>query len=485
MKKFILVLAAVLAVSILIITLVNSTLSKMAHYDAEKLVIIPGTYKTEWVVTESRSMSGTTFDPPLTSKVPRSIKRIPSFISKKPLFGSVMIRYDFTSSYDGTFLALDESKGTGTGYDTLYLDMNGNCDLSDDSRVLESTDSDGKKIYHCPPIPFNVIYPKSKNTTPVSMDVEIDGKSKVPDSYMLGLRGYWKGKLKTNKGDLSFKLIDETENGSFADTPAKMLSRDQEAGDSVQFICDDNRRFHRCTNSYLDIHTCDLSTGVNIAGRLYNLKASISGDSLVISEYKGPKAQIKLKLEKIGPKSIKDVGFFIQGDTARNYFSGNTVALVPAGKFRLENVSIGAARDAKADWDIECSIEKILSAPENQTTNVPVGGKPYLTITEPKSGLVLKRGATMDIASSVRFSAGGELSGMSVSGKGTTDFGEEKIVLKNSKGIVVQRWDPMTISLSGAKLPDNIKPGKYKLEVSRDTGPFGGILTASRDIIVK
>jgi hypothetical protein len=63
-----------------------------------------------------------------------SVKRYPAFRSGKPLYGSFHIggvSAEYKSGYDYAF-ALDESAGTGCGYDRIYLDTNLNGDLTDD-----------------------------------------------------------------------------------------------------------------------------------------------------------------------------------------------------------------------------------------------------------------------------------------------------------------------------------------------------------------
>jgi hypothetical protein len=83
-----------------------------------------------------------------------AVSAYPVFVSKKPLYGSV--RFPGQDHLDRSgpeyFFALDESKGTGTGYDLLYFDANRNRDLTDDpplvSRLPWPTNSilDGAKL---------------------------------------------------------------------------------------------------------------------------------------------------------------------------------------------------------------------------------------------------------------------------------------------------------------------------------------------------
>ena len=57
------------------------------------------------------------------------VKAYPSFVSELPLFGSVSL----AGEDPPTRFAIDESEGTGSGYDRMYLDRNRNLDLTDDA----------------------------------------------------------------------------------------------------------------------------------------------------------------------------------------------------------------------------------------------------------------------------------------------------------------------------------------------------------------
>ena len=62
------------------------------------------------------------------------VKAHPSFASKAPVYGSVRFadKPNETNSANVFYFAVDESRGTGKGYDRLYLDANQDLDLRDD-----------------------------------------------------------------------------------------------------------------------------------------------------------------------------------------------------------------------------------------------------------------------------------------------------------------------------------------------------------------
>ncbi len=66
----------------------------------------------------------------------------PAFSSSRPLYGLIRVDMELGEEQSGTpyRFALDESGGTGTGYDRLYVDLNLNASLADESPVTALKD---------------------------------------------------------------------------------------------------------------------------------------------------------------------------------------------------------------------------------------------------------------------------------------------------------------------------------------------------------
>jgi len=77
------------------------------------------------------------------------VKRYPAFKSDKPLYGSFQIGGVYTEPKAGYHYAcaLDESGGTGVGYDRIYIDTNLNGDLTDDPCCLPMKDVPAKALF--------------------------------------------------------------------------------------------------------------------------------------------------------------------------------------------------------------------------------------------------------------------------------------------------------------------------------------------------
>lgn len=70
------------------------------------------------------------------------VKRYPQFTSARPGFGEFTIENAGSPGQEGTYyFAVDEAGGTGVGYDTVYLDANGDLDLTDDKPAKIHTPS--------------------------------------------------------------------------------------------------------------------------------------------------------------------------------------------------------------------------------------------------------------------------------------------------------------------------------------------------------
>jgi len=79
--------------------------------------------------------SGTYAQP--SRKPDEAVRRYPALRSRKPLFGKFTLRIDSQGPQQKQRhrFVIDESAGTGTGYDRMYLDVNGDLDLTNDEAL--------------------------------------------------------------------------------------------------------------------------------------------------------------------------------------------------------------------------------------------------------------------------------------------------------------------------------------------------------------
>jgi hypothetical protein len=93
----------------------------------------------ELTLTEAKTLPGNSggYSSPSWQK-PAGIKRTPKSVSSKPLYG-VLTSPNPLISQPGMAFMLDESGGTGQGFDRLYVDLNRNGDLTDELPASKTT----------------------------------------------------------------------------------------------------------------------------------------------------------------------------------------------------------------------------------------------------------------------------------------------------------------------------------------------------------
>ncbi len=97
-----------------------------------------------------------------------NVKKYPAFKSDKPLYGSIQLPREFHRKASGLLyhFAIDESAGTGQGYDLLYFDLNRDLDLTNDEprshqdnppkgAILDSSRYKPQICFNCIDIPFD------------------------------------------------------------------------------------------------------------------------------------------------------------------------------------------------------------------------------------------------------------------------------------------------------------------------------------------
>jgi len=84
-------------------------------------------------IDRERVSSSTWYFVEISPQPPEQLVDEPQYSSEHPLYGS----FQLADSDDNTYtIVIDESKGTGSRYDTIYIDANNNEDLTDDAKLL-------------------------------------------------------------------------------------------------------------------------------------------------------------------------------------------------------------------------------------------------------------------------------------------------------------------------------------------------------------
>jgi hypothetical protein len=235
-----------------------------------------------------RGQTGPTQDKPFAE-----VKSYPAFASKKPVYGSVRFAADYGQTNGGLlfYFAMDESKGTGKGYDRLYFDLNRDLDLRNDPVVMPQQHPPDRANLRYGNIKHQVIFePLSINfdfgpagTRPVRimprLTVSASDKEEYKQVTYVRTRLY-EGEIKLGGERYRAQLGNDYLIRGRLDQPGTALMlTPSESGSRVHWWGGDR-----------------LSAAHKVRGRLFTFSASPAGEQLTVLPYKGD-----LGIFEIGP----------------------------------------------------------------------------------------------------------------------------------------------------------------------------------------
>lgn len=165
----------------------------------------------------------------------------PKYSSENPLYGIATLG----TGDDTTFtFVLDESEGTGKGYDLLYVDSNNNEDLTDDPPV-RATQRQGRQVFS----PIRLLVPVNGQKTLYQAELvaspHYESKQRQvtgTDYYLKGL-GYFVGSARFGDKTYSVALVDYNANGLFNDLFTVFDPEGDKTGDMLLVDLDGDGEF--------------------------------------------------------------------------------------------------------------------------------------------------------------------------------------------------------------------------------------------------
>jgi hypothetical protein len=119
------------------------------------------------------------------TKIDRQIAKEPAYTAEQPLYGMAIIG---SSGSLRIWMVLDKTSSESDRYDVVYVDLNGNGDLTEPSEKLDSVNDDRFQLP-------DVTDPKTDET---HTNFELSNRTGEPTTQMLSLR--WNGKHKLGGG---------------------------------------------------------------------------------------------------------------------------------------------------------------------------------------------------------------------------------------------------------------------------------------------
>lgn len=362
-------------------------------------------YSAKWVNTSGKYgalilLGKTTIDP----KVKEQLKGMPKFKSASPIFGRIVPEKAYENSFKETFFALDASEGSDRGYDTLYLDKNGNGDLRDDGVSVNTSKNPAVQLQF---VDIDLIEVKDAQSNTLSpnkyaLDVGFYLHAREVQVGLAMMKGYWEGVISTERGDITFEVVDNNLNGKFNDT-----------------ICIDDKENMRPDFVVLDLskiygrseHVRCVPGITVVDGKLYVLAPSPSGDTLEFYPYEGPTGEVKIEPGRIGNCEIAgSESVYIAGEPGifdfKDYRSTFTL---PAGKYNFVRTFVLPVDRQQKNGSIIYQRKKDFVLKKGRSEKIAIKGNVTLKIAPDSEQLVLERGKPLTIETRFYISPDGEV----------------------------------------------------------------------------
>ena len=484
--------------------------SKSSNQPPSGLVIKSGVYKTQWAIPEKPQPdwgAAPSFGE-CTEKVPPSLKGKPKFVSQHPMFGTLLFtsdpnRSDIASSM---IFALDESNGTGKGYDALYLDIDGTRDLSNARKstgelappvpkeLQAEADHFGyftTAFLSAAKLPYNKLFPRSGNSNAVLLDI---GLGRTGDQWALfaSTRGLWQGEVETNRGKIPFRLMDLNRNGRYDERrgqPDMLVSH----GDTVFFDWTGSGKFEVNEDAPPFAIGCELLPINLISGQFYILTPSASGDQLQVTDYAGPMVKLIVEATSIHGIPVKARTLRLTGPCGFLDCPPDQIPNIPAGRYGIF-VRMSAVHDGKRFAPFY-EVEKDLTS-TGKPMHITIGGEltPEIKTVSPgmKLHMMSDGGVSLALHLPDRGNIGFDLDLADDAGTGLEPghIGLPTGLVVNQAGKTVAHgtsdswWGASEWFLYIRNLRD-LTPGEYTIDASIDIGPFGGIEKVSSRVTLQ
>ncbi len=384
--------------SMLVVALALLSLPALPSF-AEKLQ--PGTYKLEWNVPQNdellpfgrRAMM-------MIGNDSEDAPRLTQLASERWVWGT-----------DGKwFVVLDESAGTGKGYDLAYVTDTAKDNAPDLSKAVKVTlkkQDDGAQLGGSGSMNINIGEPGAQvvKQAMISLDVLFSEEAKeMPDFSIISIGGGWQGKVKTDAGEVEVRLFDLNGNNVYGD---KLEISDGISSDSFPAPGDmivlgdfslDSWNYHRMIY---------LGEAVLYQGSLYTLDTSKIGDTITIAPYEGPIGTLIPKaVDGYGKPAVFEL-FGIYGKAGLFLLQGSSQYTLPAGNYACIAAEVTMNQpgvDPQKRFSVSLKGKDNLTVTSGKTTTVSYGGPMKVEIEPSKGVITARQGETLRI--NLYFTAG-------------------------------------------------------------------------------
>lgn len=335
------------------------------------LILEPGSYRLTWDSdADTANTFGWTPQPDKDEDIRKLMAGVPKLKSDKPRY----LAFSFGQLESGKpfFVVLDESHGTGTGYDTVYFDRNRNGDLSDVAPVklprqgmVHYTYSEWAKVPLSAPMPGDT----EKRMASVRLQYY---KSQSYEQITLQARGALRAKIASNKGALDCIVLRPL-NGSYGKHTTRVDIYGAGMPDSIYI---DTNGYGRAMALGSGPHKIDLHSPALVASRYYDIDVSKVGDSITVKPYEGALGRFTVTSSGISGFTAKPLEVDLYNDRGEYTFDlTKGPAVLPAGTYKIDHVKLDLTNKKGEQFTLSCMVHNRLTVSPDKETSIDVSGK--------------------------------------------------------------------------------------------------------------
>ena len=361
------------------------------------------------------------------------IKKLPELISAKPIINAY--RFDGAEDDGLLFVVLDESKGTDKGYDTAYIDVNRNSDLSDDQPVKWKVLGDNyQQLSPWLSVQSRQGQPGGDQTNnPIQVRLRTY-KSGDYFSIQPERKGTWKGVIDSNKGKIECASIDSNSNGIYGNHMVVKDNLDYESGDWI--FADTNGIGRVSTTDLNGPQGIVLNDVIALTGKLYTIQTNEVGNKITIAQYTGQSGTLLVQGKNIAGFNATASSLCITGKSGVYYsydLSGKPITL-PIGKYNISYCGLELSTKSKQNLNLTCEINNKTEIKPNELATADIGGDISVAINPSKKEMALKPGASETLGLVMKIGKNATVRGISsASGESLAP----KVKFYNAKGDIV------------------------------------------------
>ena len=300
-------------------------------------------YTLQYKVDNEESFKIVTVGNSINDEPLETLSAVPSYSSRQPKYSWIRLG-SFRKMYS---CVADESGGTGTGYDTLIVDINNNDDLTDD-RKLRGTRNPAGTVTEFPP--FQLMVDVAGQKYPCHIRTRMDTKGAFPRFTFCG---YYEGRIILGDKAYNVALFDDNYNGLFSDrysfSPATpTMGATLTRGDTLVIDIDRDGRLGK--NGYETPETYHLGKYVSVAQKCYEIGVLDNGRELAVRETTAHCGIIDVKT------GLPQYSVELIGKYGPMRLSGGTEGLfkVPVGEYMVYAWNFQGADSEGMEWHVVC-----------------------------------------------------------------------------------------------------------------------------------